>query len=139
MNAPEPLFIRPPRRHCATAMRRFVLLLVLGALAACGLEGGDRAGSGSGTAAPAQPASAGANSHAGEGAGEAVSVITPNAQVPDDCPLVIGFASYAMGIDSAVRQAVEALLARDSGVNRIEHFAWGREGEVSICARTRGE
>ena len=61
----------------------------------------------------------------------------PSAPVPADCPLAIGFASYAAGIDRGSFQAVEALLRRDRGVRSVSNHHWGREGEVTLCARTR--
>jgi hypothetical protein len=61
----------------------------------------------------------------------------PSAPVPADCPLAIGFASYAAGIDRGSFRAVEALLRRDRGVRSVSSHHWGREGEVTLCARTR--
>ena len=61
----------------------------------------------------------------------------PSAPVPADCPLAIGFASYAAGIDRGAFQAVEALLRRDRGERSVSSHHWGREGEVTLCARTR--
>jgi hypothetical protein len=57
--------------------------------------------------------------------------------VPADCPLVIGFSSYAMGIDGATLRAVDALLSKDRGVRLVTRHPWGREGEVTLCVRTR--
>src|SRR5688500_13731666 len=52
-----------------------------------------------------------------------------------DCPLTISFGSYAMGIDRATLAAVEALLAGEAAVASVERRGWGREGEVTLCAR----
>lgn len=71
-------------------------------------------------------------------AGTRPAPIVPITEAPRDCPLTVSFGSYAMGIDGAVFAKVSALLARDRGVTRIEQFRWGREGEVTLCARTRG-
>jgi len=43
-----------------------------------------------------------------------------------------------MGIDQPARARVEALLAGDRAVTGFTARAWGREGEVTLCARTRG-
>ena len=58
-------------------------------------------------------------------------------EAPRDCPLTIGFGSYAMGIDGRAFERVSALLMRDRGVKRVEQYRWGREGEVTLCARMR--
>lgn len=63
--------------------------------------------------------------------------ITSVGEAPRDCTLTISFGSYAMGIDGRAFERVSALLTRDRGVRSIEQFRWGREGEVTLCARTR--
>lgn len=63
--------------------------------------------------------------------------ITSVAEAPRDCPLTVSFGSYAMGIDGRAFERVSALLTRDRGVRAIEQFRWGREGEVTLCARVR--
>ncbi len=70
-------------------------------------------------------------------AGTRPVVIIPVTREPGDCPLAISFGSYAMGIDRTAFDAVSALLSRDRGVKGIEQYRWGREGEVTLCARTR--
>jgi hypothetical protein len=57
--------------------------------------------------------------------------------VPADCPLTIGFGSYAMGIDGAAYAAIERLLRADRGVRAVTRHPWGREGETTLCVRTR--
>jgi hypothetical protein len=52
------------------------------------------------------------------------------------CDLEIRFGSYAMGIDRGALERVRQLLA-DRGVRKVEEQGWGREGEVTLCARTR--
>lgn len=56
---------------------------------------------------------------------------------PDDCPLTIGFGSYAMGIDQRAYASIDRLLRADRGVRAVTRHAWGREGETTLCARTR--
>jgi hypothetical protein len=55
------------------------------------------------------------------------------------CPLTITFASYAMGIDGTAFAAVDRLLRRDRGVRAVARRNWGREGEVTLCVRTRSK
>ena len=61
----------------------------------------------------------------------------PNPIVPSDCSLIVAFGSYAMGIDTAALQSVEALLDGLRGVRSVTRHPRGREGEVSLCVRTR--
>ena len=56
---------------------------------------------------------------------------------PADCPLIVGFGSYAMGIDRAAYANIDRLLRADRGVRAVTRHPWGREGEVTLCARTR--
>jgi hypothetical protein len=58
-------------------------------------------------------------------------------QAPADCPLIILFSSYGAGIDRGSFQAVERLLGGDRGVRAVSRHPWGREGEISLCVRTR--
>jgi hypothetical protein len=67
------------------------------------------------------------------------AVIVSVSEAPRDCPLTVSFGSYAMGIDGASYARVTRLLSRDRHVKRIEQFRWGREGEVTLCARTRSK
>lgn len=71
-------------------------------------------------------------------AGTRTAPIIPVTEAPRDCPLAVSFGSYAMGIDRPTFDKVSALLAHDRGVKTIEQHRWGREGEVTLCARTRG-
>jgi len=50
------------------------------------------------------------------------------------CTLEIVFGSYASGIDGRVRKDVSALLGNDEQVLAVDEKAWGREGEVAVCA-----
>lgn len=61
-----------------------------------------------------------------------------HAPVPRDCPLVVSFGSYGAGIDRPTLVRVEALLARDRTVTNVARYPWGREGEVTLCVRARG-
>jgi hypothetical protein len=63
--------------------------------------------------------------------------IVPVSEAPRECPLTVSFGSYAMGIDGTAFAKVTKLLSHDRRVTRIEQFRWGREGEVTLCARTR--
>jgi hypothetical protein len=71
----------------------------------------------------------------------APAVIPPAPPKPSSqaaaCPLTVAFGSYAMGIDAATYARVEALLSADLAVTAVERTPWGREGEVTLCARTR--
>lgn len=54
-----------------------------------------------------------------------------------ECAVSVRFGSYAMGIDQAAFERVRGLLARDRGVRGVEAQRWGREGETTLCVRTR--
>ncbi|HEY0014550.1 MAG TPA: hypothetical protein VGB79_17040 [Allosphingosinicella sp.] len=56
---------------------------------------------------------------------------------PAPCSLEIEFGSYAMGIDVRTLELVEQILARDPAVGSVTRRAWGREGEVTLCATVR--
>jgi hypothetical protein len=58
-------------------------------------------------------------------------------QPPPNCPLTVGFASYGAGIDPGSYEAVERLFRRDRAVRAVTRHRWGREGEITLCARTR--
>lgn len=53
------------------------------------------------------------------------------------CAVRVEFASYAMGIDRAAFDRVQALLKRDRGVRAVEVQRWGREGETNLCVQLR--
>lgn len=53
------------------------------------------------------------------------------------CPLTITFASHGTGIDGPARERVQSLLLTDRRVAAFETRRWGREGEVTLCVRTR--
>ena len=95
-------------------MSRILLLIV--ALAGCGGTGSDQVAAQSGVQSAALST------------GESV-----------DCGLTIHFGSYAMGIDAGAFRAVEDLLANDPAVDSVERRGWGREGEVTLCARIRSD
>lgn len=54
-----------------------------------------------------------------------------------ECAVRVQFGSYAMGIDRGAFDRVQALLRRDRGVRAVEAQRWGREGETTLCVRTR--
>jgi len=97
------------------------------ALAACEAGGGDRLAVGRDEPAQAKP------SRAGRGGPR------PEPGPAGGCPLEIRFGSYAMGIDRPTLEAVEALLAGDPAVESVERHPWGREGEVTLCARVASD
>lgn len=66
-----------------------------------------------------------------------VVAIQDVAEEPRGCSLSISFGSYAMGIDTAVAQKVEALLMAQTGVQSLTRYRAGKEGEYSLCAQTR--
>ena len=57
--------------------------------------------------------------------------------VPGKCDVTVSFGSYAMGIDRPTFDKVERLLVRDRRVAKSDQQRWGREGEVTICAKAR--
>ena len=59
----------------------------------------------------------------------------PATVAPSDCGLTVTFASYAMGVDVGTLRAVERLLEQDDAVAAIQRHGWGREGEITLCAR----
>ena len=56
---------------------------------------------------------------------------------PGQCDVKVTFGSYAMGIDRPTFEKVDRLLSRDRRVAKSDQQRWGREGEVTICAKTR--
>lgn len=60
-----------------------------------------------------------------------------NSEAPASCPLTVQFGSYGTGIDRPTLKRVEDLLRRERRVAKVERYRWGREGEVTLCARTR--
>ena len=61
----------------------------------------------------------------------------PNAGPPADCPLTVAFQSYGAGIDRPARANIERLLHNERRVRSVTTHPWGREGEVTLCVRTR--
>ncbi|MEA3010310.1 MAG: hypothetical protein QOJ91_2002 [Sphingomonadales bacterium] len=61
----------------------------------------------------------------------------PRPDVPEDCPLVVDFASYGAGVDRTAYRAVSDLLASDPAVLSVDRQPWGREGEVALCVTPR--
>ena len=63
----------------------------------------------------------------------------PRPDVPENCPLVVGFASYGAGIDREAFRSVMEILQSDPAVLSVDRHPWGREGEVSLCVTPRSE
>jgi hypothetical protein len=73
-----------------------------------------------------------------EGSDAAPAQPQPQPQAaPGGCALEIEFGSYAMGIDRPTLDRVDQLLAGDAAVTSVTRRAWGREGEVTLCASVR--
>lgn len=56
---------------------------------------------------------------------------------PGKCDVTISFGSYAMGIDRPAFERIDRLLSRDRRIAKSDQQRWGREGEVTICAKVR--
>ena len=65
------------------------------------------------------------------------------ATVPDrarpDCPLMVRFGSYAMGIDRPAAARIETFLAGRREVAQTQRRPWGREGEYDLCIRFKSK
>ena len=59
------------------------------------------------------------------------------AQPVAKCDVTVRFGSYAMGIDRPTFERVDRLLLRDRRIAKSDQQRWGREGEVTICAKAR--
>ena len=55
------------------------------------------------------------------------------------CDIEVTFGSYGGGVDAALREAVRALTRNNPGVTEAEETPWGREGESTLCVRTKDE
>jgi hypothetical protein len=64
-------------------------------------------------------------------------IVATGSRLRTDCPLTVAFASYGAGIDNPVREQVQSLLVGDRSVTGFQAERWGREGEVTLCVRTR--
>lgn len=53
------------------------------------------------------------------------------------CPLTFSFASYGAGIDRTALTRIDAMLAHDRRVTRVDRQQQGREGETTLCVHTR--
>jgi len=58
---------------------------------------------------------------------------------PRNCPLLVTFGSYGAGIDGTTLDRVEHYLAGERTVTSVSRHPWGREGEVTLCVRGRGD
>ena len=55
------------------------------------------------------------------------------------CDIEVTFGSYAGGPDTDLRDAARALTRNNPGVLDAEETPWGREGESTLCVRTKDE
>jgi hypothetical protein len=55
------------------------------------------------------------------------------------CDIEVTFGSYGGGVDSGLREAVLALTRNNPGVTEAENKPWGREGESTLCIRTKDD
>jgi len=108
-------------------MRRLLLIGLIGLVAAC--ETAQRTGE-SVAPAPPQPPPPAPPTQGG-------SITVTGGRVQASCPLTIAFASYGAGIDNPLRERVQAMLVGDRSVTGFQADRWGREGEVTLCVRTR--
>ncbi|HEV2866824.1 MAG TPA: hypothetical protein VGX37_09925 [Allosphingosinicella sp.] len=108
-------------------------LPLLFALAACEAAG-DSGGGGAGRPEPprAQPRAPAATA-------PKPTPVRGDPGATEGCPVTIRFGSYAMGIDQPALAAIEALLEDDPAVTSVERERWGREGEVTLCARVASD
>lgn len=111
--------------------RGLLLICLLGLLSAC--ETAQHASETVAPAPPPPPPPPAPPSVAGALGGVAVT----GSRLQADCPLSIGFASYGAGIDNPVREQVQSMLVGDRAVTGFQANRWGREGEVTLCVRTR--
>jgi hypothetical protein len=74
---------------------------------------------------------------AGTTAGKPYHTVKPRPEIPDDCPLAVGFASYGAGIDLQTYRSIVDLLESDAAVLAGDPYRWGREGEVVLCVTPR--
>lgn len=102
-------------------VRRLILICLLGLVAAC--ETARRADE---NVAPPPPAPSAAG-----------GIAVTGSRARADCSLSIAFASYGAGIDNPVRERVQSMLVGDRAVTGFQADRWGREGEVTLCVRTR--
>lgn len=66
--------------------------------------------------------------------------VEPAAATPEAvCDIEVTFGSYAGGPDTSLRDAVRAMTRDNPGVAEAEETPWGREGESTLCVRTKDE
>jgi hypothetical protein len=78
--------------------------------------------------------------HAAAAAAEAAAKAAP-APVPatTTCDVEVSFGSYGAGPDIALKDSILALVSADPGVTASDVKPWGREGESTLCLRTKDE
>lgn len=63
----------------------------------------------------------------------------PTSAAPTVCDVEVTFGSYGGGIDGDLRDAALALTRNNPGVTEASSTPWGREGESTLCIRTKDE
>lgn len=62
------------------------------------------------------------------------AVSQPSVQAEDSaCSVTVSFGSYGMGVDRALVREVEAYLATEPRVTKVDRRLHGREGEFDLC------
>ena len=61
----------------------------------------------------------------------------PRPSVPEPCTITVAFGSYGPGIDLATLTSMERWLRGDRRVRSVVRHSRGREGELTLCVRTR--
>jgi hypothetical protein len=59
------------------------------------------------------------------------------AEPVEACSVSVRFGSYAMGIDQATAERIEALLSQSKDVKNLTRAGGGREGEYALCVTAR--
>lgn len=70
--------------------------------------------------------------------GACASTGAPRADAPTErCDMTVAFGSYGSGIDRVLHEQIVRFLAHDNRVGGVIERGWGREGETTLCVRTR--
>jgi hypothetical protein len=111
-------------------------LLVIG-LAAC--DGEDPVDSGVRDVSTANHAAAAAAEVEAQAQTEAQAEAPKPVPSAIACDVEVSFGSYGAGPDAALKDSILALVRADSGVTASEVKPWSREGESTLCLRTKDE
>ena len=71
------------------------------------------------------------------GAAAAARTPAPRPSVPEGCSITIAFGSYGPGIDLPTLTRMERWLRLNRAVRNFTRLSRGREGELTLCVRTR--